>query len=424
MRRRARPLDWANRPDPFKRYAGLEPEPVPAGLERLLSLGAGVIRTRRLPGGDVYHFRSYASAGALYPVEVYVALPDGLFHFHPGELAVRRLRAEDARGALAAAAADPSLGVSAAVLVLTGIFWRTAWKYGARGYRHLFWDAGTMLANLVALAEEPRLVTGFVDGAVERIVGIDGRREVALALLGVGEAELPSRPSELPPLNLETARLARREIEYPAAYDTHASAVLESAEDVRRYREAPFEPVATAAAPPPSGLEGAIRRRGSLRSFGREPISADELAEILAWAFDPIPADVPAMNELRLLVNNVRDLERGVTRFVAGNGFELERAGDFRTHAGYLCLEQALGALSAATGFFLADLERVLDAFGNRGYRAAQLEAGIRAGRVYVGAYARSRGATASTFYDDDAARFVAPGTSLEPMLAIAVGSR
>jgi hypothetical protein len=75
-------------------------------------------------------------------VELYAATPAGLLHFHPGEGAVRRLPTADARAALAGVAAAPELAEAAAVLVLTGIGWRTAWKYGARGWRHVFWDAG------------------------------------------------------------------------------------------------------------------------------------------------------------------------------------------------------------------------------------------------------------------------------------------
>jgi hypothetical protein len=56
-------------------------------------------------------------------------------------------------------------------------------------------------------------------------------------------------------------------------------------------------------------------------------------------------------------------------------------------------------------------------------YRAAQLEAGIRVGRVYLGAFARGLGATASTFYDDDVTSF-APEERLSPMLCAAVGRR
>ncbi len=145
-------------------------EPLPPELERLLRLGAGVVRRRR-----GYDFRTYSSAGALYPIEVYVATADGLFHFHPRDLGLRRLRDEDVRGAL---------GGGEVVLALTGILLRTAWKYGARGYRHLFWDAGTMLANLLELTDrEAQVTTGFVDDVVNDVLGVDGIDETALALL-------------------------------------------------------------------------------------------------------------------------------------------------------------------------------------------------------------------------------------------------
>jgi SagB-type dehydrogenase family enzyme len=170
VRRRARPLDWANQPVPYKEYAGLPLEPIPPRLDRLLRLGAGVVQRRR-----GYEFRTYSSAGALYPIEVYVATADGLFHFHPRELGLRRLRDEDVRRAL---------GGGETVLALTGILWRTAWKYDARGYRHLFWDAGTMIANLLELAPgEARVLTGFVDDEVNGVLGVDGIDEAALALL-------------------------------------------------------------------------------------------------------------------------------------------------------------------------------------------------------------------------------------------------
>ncbi len=70
--------------------------------------------------------------------------------------------------------------------------------------------------------------------------------------------------------------------------------------------------------------------------------------------------------------------------------------------------------------FFLADLRRVLDHFGNRGYRAVQLEAGILGGKIYLAAYAQHLGATGLTFYDDDVVEFFLPhakGKSAKRML-------
>jgi SagB-type dehydrogenase family enzyme len=233
VRASARPLDWPNYPYPFKDYLGLEPQPFPEDSEVgwLLRVGAGVVRRRRL-GPDEFYFRAYSSAGGLYPIEVYVADERGLFHFHPLEVALRRLRDEDVRGALAPAHT---------VLVLTGILWRSAWKYQARAYRHLFWDAGTMLANLLSLAAaaglEARVLTGFLDDEVNRIVGADGEREAALALLALGHDE-PPPPPEIVPLELATRPLSASEREYPEALELHAASRLRTAEEVERYRAA------------------------------------------------------------------------------------------------------------------------------------------------------------------------------------------
>jgi SagB-type dehydrogenase family enzyme len=432
VRRSAHVLDWENRPQPFKDYLGLEARPLPPRLARLLRWGAGVIRTRRLPGGDVYSFRTYSSAGALYPVEVYLVsgalegLATGVYHFHPRELRLRRLRSGDVRGALAEAAGSPELNEAAAVLVLTGILWRSAWKYQARAYRHLFWDAGTMLANLLALASsegsEARLLTGFVDTAVDRVVGVDGEREWSLALLAVGRAAPAPPPGELDPLRLEVAPLSRREVAYPLASAMHASSRLRDANDVARYRAANAGTVAGSVLDWGKPLETILRKRGSIREFSPRAVPSSMLAAILEQAAAPIQADVPPCNEIFVIANAVEGTAPGVYRFMPPDSFEAVRPGSFRREAGALCLEQALGAFAAATIFLLADLRPALDRLGTRGYRAAHLEAGIRTGRIYLGAYGNDLAATASTFYDDDVTRFVAPGTGKSPLLAAAVG--
>jgi hypothetical protein len=81
----------------------------------------------------------------------------------------------------------------------------------------------------------------------------------------------------------------------------------------------------------------------------------------------------------------------------------------FRSEGAFLALEQPLGGTGSATVFFFADLDRILGALGNRGYRAANLEAGIAGGRLYLAAYAQRFGASGLTFYDEDVARFFAP---------------
>ncbi len=97
--------------------------------------------------------------------------------------------------------------------------------------------------------------------------------------------------------------------------------------------------------------------------------------------------------------------------------------GYFRDHAGYLALNQELAADAAVNVYFLADLTTALHRMGNRGYRAAQLEASITAGKLYLAAYALGLGATGLTFFDDDVTDFFLPhalGKSV--MFLIAIG--
>jgi hypothetical protein len=102
---------------------------------------------------------------------------------------------------------------------------------------------------------------------------------------------------------------------------------------------------------------------------------------------------------------------------------ELLKAGDLRGNAGYLSLEQPLGADCSVLICYMGDFDRLLGAIGNRGYRAAQLEAGLHGGRAYLAAYALNRGATGLTFYDDDTVEFFSPHAAGKiPLLMVALG--
>jgi SagB-type dehydrogenase family enzyme len=106
---------------------------------------------------------------------------------------------------------------------------------------------------------------------------------------------------------------------------------------------------------------------------------------------------------------------------------ELLREGSFRQASGYLTLEQSLGRDASAVVFFMSDLNRVLERFGNRGYRAVQIESGIIGGKLYLGAYTLNLGATGLTFYDDDVTEFFSPhakGKSAIFVVALGVPAR
>jgi SagB-type dehydrogenase family enzyme len=413
-------LEWRNEPDLFKRYSGIDAEPPPEELARLLRLGTGVHPRRRDP-----HFRTFMSAGALHPVELYVATELGLAHFHPGEGMVRRLRAEDVRAALARAVAAPEVAEAVAILVLTAIVWRTAWKYGPRGWRHVFWDTGAMLANLLALADkaglDPRLFTAFADPEVARILGVEPPEEAPVALLALGHAGPASLPSALPPVRHEVLPLSPRELRFPETEEVQAASELTTEDDVRGWREAAASfGNRRYRGEPPAQLDRVILRRGSTREFTLDATERDELATALRWACAEVPGDLPRLCSAFVIAHAVEGLGPAAYRFDPPDRFEPVREGALRRETAHLCLDQPLGGAAAATIFFTADLDRIVPALGDRGYRVAQLDAGIRAGRLSLGAYARGLGATGLTFYDDEVRDFLR--TSDEPMMCVAIG--
>jgi SagB-type dehydrogenase family enzyme len=106
----------------------------------------------------------------------------------------------------------------------------------------------------------------------------------------------------------------------------------------------------------------------------------------------------------------VDGLASGAYHYSRSSGeLELLQEGELRDEAGHLCFEQALGADASAVVFFLADLKSALNKLGNRGYRAAQLEAGIMGGNMYIGSHSLGLGATGMTFFDDAVTAFFSP---------------
>jgi SagB-type dehydrogenase family enzyme len=466
-------LDWENQPLPFKIYPELEAIPLPrelpetgvstfaalgetvpapgpmaepiearptlAQLAHVLFYSAGITKKKAYPGGEFF-FRAAACAGALYPIEVYVVcadlpdLPAGVYHFSPMDFGLRRLRAGDHRSFVAAAAAhEPALLWAPVILVYTAISWRSAWKYRARAYRYHFWDCGMIVANAMAAATAWRLphklIVGFQDDAIHRLVGVDGERELSLVLLALGQMAHPVPVSEdvpaLPDLTWAVVPLSREEVSYPLIRQMHAASQLQSAAEVRAWRAQPLrrrepdphapliplDPIAPSALPGES-LESVIRRRASTRRFARKPIAFSELSTILEYGTRGFPCDALAdpLNDLYVNAHAVSPLAPGAYVFQRDRrALEMLKSGDFRRDSRYLCLEQDLGGDASATVFFLADLRAILAHYGNRGYRLAQLEVGIIGGKFYLAAYALRRGATGLTFYDDDVTAFFSP---------------
>jgi SagB-type dehydrogenase family enzyme len=455
-------IDWMDQPEPFKDYPDLAPLPLPerspdtgfpvfravtgqlgerrdldlAEVTRLVVLSSGVKTVRSQAGGKPVYLRYYACAGALYPIEVYLAcagiegLDDGLYHFNPKDNSLRMVRPGDARPYLVRSGGGrPSLGQAPLTVILTGIPWRTNWKYQARGYRHLYWDSGMIVANLLALSasggHSSEVVLGFADDEMDALIGIDGRNEMSLCMVPIGFSESGREPvgpasSAAEPVEHAVGKLSFRQREYDEVLEAHLQTSLRSPAEAGFWQQEPYPNKA----PPPAeitfaGIERVIRKRGSKRQFVLDDISKEELEGIVASSTYDLACDWGQdLTQVGVIVHAVEGVDPGAYSMVWG--LQQIAFGDLREKARFLCLEQDLGGDGAATFFLLTDLEDAFATLGSRSYRAAQLNAGIVGGRIYLCSYACGVGATGLTFYDDEVRNFFR--TESEPMLAVAIG--
>jgi len=463
-------LDWDNQPLAFKIYPGAEkaplvpvpkssePAPVPLSLtvetlSRVLFFTAGITKHLRFSRGRM-PFRAAACTGALYHVEIYLVtggiegLDAGVYHYDPRLHVLDRLRSGDFRAQLVdATGGEANAAGAGSFLALTTTYWRNAWKYRARAYRHAFWDSGTMLANLFAIGAAGgipmHLVLGFADDEVHRLLDVDADRESAVALVAIADAGRQAAepaPSVPEPLDLETTPLSAAQVDYPEIREMQRASSLGSGAEAREWREAgPREATrnqgtgttlrhldAPASELNLLELEGVIRKRGSARAFERgASIDYRDLSAILARSTRGVSADsLPAETTLcdpYVIVHKVNGLPPGAYAFhPRARGLELLREGDFRSNARFLDLEQDLAGDAAANLYLLVDLGPLLARYGNRGYRVAQLEGGLIGGRVYLASYALGLGATGLTFFDDAVTEFFSPHASGKSVMFLA----
>jgi len=199
-------LDWANQPDPFRRFSGArmvelplvpddgtppydslfnskETPPQPLTLESLglfLELSLGLTAWKELQGTR-WALRSNPSSGNLHPTEGYVVLPPlaslsdcgGVYHYAPREHALehRCILNKAVTGTLGAV-----LPTGVFLVGLTSVHWREAWKYGERAYRYCQHDVGHALGALciaaAALGWRVALVSALSDTEVAGLLGV------------------------------------------------------------------------------------------------------------------------------------------------------------------------------------------------------------------------------------------------------------
>lgn len=450
-------VTWRSRPAVYKEYPGRPSVPLPlvrpeggagvieaadawrAGCVRMatssmsleeLSLllyhAQGVTRPGAVGSRD---FRAAPSAGALYPVDVYVAasrvegLAPGLYHHDVRGDALVCLREGSVLAELEAAAGSPHCcRHAAASLILSVTFGRTGFKYRERAYRYVCMDAGHVAFNLGLAAASRGLaapvVARFDDAALNRLLEVEVETEAALLVIPIGR-----------PLDAEGGTALPEPVFAPAlatSAGSQAAAFTEAIHAASSFRRLPGwtrlrargwprpasgEPAGDALILPEPArgrdLFPVIRDRRSVRTYSELPMESEELAALLAAAQgsmepgDPLLA-LSAPLELVVVVRDVRGIEPGAYRYdPTARSLSLRRAGDLGAEGRSATLDQDFCGAADALFVKSVDWSKLERPDGDRGYRYACIRAGLVGEGLYLQATALGLGVCGvGAFYD------------------------
>ena len=435
--------------------AGMEPDPSAefglGRLARILALTQALTAKARYGGVDFY-FRSVASAGALYPFELYVAAQEmtglvaGLYH-HTLELnALTRLRSGDAVPLVAEAVSLGGSSPPALVFMLTAIFYRSSWKYRERAFRYHLLDTGHLLENLALALRCDRarfkIFCDFDDRLLNELLAVDPDREVCLAVAavwgGVGRRESVETLSKPVEGAAAASRVAGREMDYPAIRVIHEASsrvipVVEAPSMLNSLGVGPTnEILASAPAQWPSVMSHAeaIIKRRSMRNFVPAELPGDCMEAFLAaLCAEPLSRSdaeptAGAAVAVGFLAERVQGIAPGLYLLDRKNrSFGLVRGGSFTEDMAHVCLGKGWLANSAIHFLFLSNLDLLELTWGPRGYRYTMLTAGRLGQRLYLTATSMRIGVCGiGAFYDKEARALLGLNENTRLLYLVAAG--
>jgi SagB-type dehydrogenase family enzyme len=403
-------------------------------LSKICLLANG-LTARSRQGDGYFYYRSAPSAGALYPNEMYFAafdtqmLPTGIYHCGVHNRFLTRLRDGNFINNLLEAV--PGLPAdSAGMFIVSGIFFKSAWKYRKRAYRYVLLDGGHLAENLRLAISAAGYTCGlyhaFDDRHLDALMGVDEKREGSICCVSISGGSMPkdslkSKINRLPESIMSASRVSSAEIVYPDIMDIHEAAKTVKASDSAApaminglglcpsdgyslIQDSPADPAVL-------NYPETIFNRRSKRNFVPKPIARNHLSyllTILCRAADSmigIHPDMASSVNIGFLTNNVEGFDPGFYLLDS----ESEKAG--RVFSGNIiekmasvCLDQAWLKRAAVHFVFMSNLEILEKQFGARGYRYAMLTAGRLGHAVYLGATALGLGACGiGAIYDKEA---------------------
>jgi SagB-type dehydrogenase family enzyme len=128
-------------------------------------------------------YRTAPSAGALYPLELFLVKSDGVYHYRPQGHKLIKLMSQDLRIKLAEGSVFQGfIATAPASIVITGIFERTTQKYGQRGVRYVYMEAGHSCQNILLQAVSLGLgavpVGAFDDDYLQSLLSLPPEYEI------------------------------------------------------------------------------------------------------------------------------------------------------------------------------------------------------------------------------------------------------
>jgi SagB-type dehydrogenase family enzyme len=187
------------------------------------------------------------------------------------------------------------------------------------------------------------------------------------------------------------------------------------------------------------GIWDIMRERRSLRNYAPDPLTLQELANLL-WAIQGITVKAPAAwfrtapsagalhpIDTYLVVNRVEGLASGVYRLnVEGAFLELKKPGDFSTRIAQAALDQDIARTAAVVFVWVAVIRRSRQKYRQRAYRYIYLDSGHLCQNLYLGATAMNLGCCAmAAFFDEEVNQIVgADGSEETAVYLAAVGKR
>jgi SagB-type dehydrogenase family enzyme len=303
-----------------------------------------------------------------------------------------------------------------------------------------------VFAVAAALDLPAEVVLGFAAAPANALFGVDGRREavVVLCALGCGSEPAPASP-DVTPLDYPIRPLSAHEHTFSAITTMHQSSELVSGEEAAIWRAGwslrappapqgrliPLRPLPDDALPLLPIEEMIFKRRSARHYDPEQTVPFSSFSTLLdrssrGWATDCLAPHAAPLHDLYLIVHNVEGLADGIYLHHPNlHAVELLREGLFRDQATRIAVEQEYAGAAHVNCYYLTDLAPVLEVYGNRGYRIAQLECAVYAGKLQLAAHALGLGTVGSTSYDDEVIEFFSPHASGKSyMFVVVFGSR